>query len=82
MFGPLDEIFGHSAFDLDDDGKLDGAEMAFMDEVLFSDEDNYNCEEITIQERMMKITNIIGIFGSHYVSLGQWYSTFSLTDFI
>lgn len=45
MFGPLDEIFGHSAFDLDNDGKLDGAEMAFMDEVLFSDEDDYNGEE-------------------------------------
>lgn len=33
MFGPFD------AFDLDGDGELDGAEMAFMNEVLFPDED-------------------------------------------
>ena len=33
MFGPFD------AFDLDGDGELDCAEMAFMNEVLFLDED-------------------------------------------
>ena len=45
MFEPLDALFGHLAFDLNADGRLDGAEMVFMDEVLFSDEDDYNGEE-------------------------------------
>ena len=37
MTGPMDRLFGHSAFDLNRDGKIDGAEWAFINDTLFED---------------------------------------------
>ncbi len=45
MEGPMDKMFGHSAFDLNNDGKISGAEWAFIDEVLFNEDKNYDCME-------------------------------------
>ena len=39
MEGPMDRLFGHTAFDLNNDGKIDGAEWAFINEVIFKEED-------------------------------------------
>ena len=39
MTGPLDRLFGHSAFDFNHDGKIDAAEWAFINETIFNDED-------------------------------------------
>ncbi len=38
MTGPMDKLFGHTAFDFNDDGKIDAAEWAFIDEVIINDE--------------------------------------------
>ena len=35
MEGPMDRLFGHSAFDLNRDGKIDGAEWAFINDTFF-----------------------------------------------
>ena len=37
MTGPLDKRYGNSAFDLNHDGKIDGAEWAFMNDTFFED---------------------------------------------
>ena len=37
MEGPMDRLFGHSAFDLNRDGKIDGAEWAFINDTFFED---------------------------------------------
>ena len=37
MTGPMDRLFGHSAFDLNRDGKIDGAEWAFINDTFFED---------------------------------------------
>ncbi len=37
MTGPMDKIFGYSAFDLNRDGKISGAEWAFINETFFED---------------------------------------------
>ena len=37
MEGPMDRLFGHSAFDLNRDGKIDGAEWAYINDTLFED---------------------------------------------
>ena len=37
MAGPMDRLFGHSAFDLNRDGKISGAEWAFINDTLFED---------------------------------------------
>ncbi len=37
MTGPMDKIFGHSAFDLNRDGKISGAEWAFINDTFFED---------------------------------------------
>ena len=37
MTGPMDRLFGHSAFDLNRDGKISGAEWAFINDTLFED---------------------------------------------
>ena len=38
MTGPMDKMFGHSAFDFNHDGKIDAAEWAFIEDTLFEDE--------------------------------------------
>ena len=35
MEGPMDRLFGHSAFDLNRDGKISGAEWAFINDTFF-----------------------------------------------
>ena len=40
MTGPMDRVFGRSAFDLNRDGKISAAEWAFIDETLFSEDKN------------------------------------------
>ena len=40
MTGPRDRLYGHTAFDLNHDGKIDAAEWAFIDEVIFGDDDS------------------------------------------
>ena len=35
MTGPMDRLFGHSAFDLNRDSKIDGAEWAFINDTFF-----------------------------------------------
>lgn len=40
MIGPRDRLYGHTAFDFNHDGKIDAAEWAFIDEVIFGDEDS------------------------------------------
>ena len=43
MNGPFDRLFGHSAFDIDDDGEIDGGEFALMHDLIFSEDlDEYN----------------------------------------
>ena len=37
MEGPMDRLFGHSTFDLNRDGKIDGAEWAFINDTFFED---------------------------------------------
>ncbi|RKM59150.1 hypothetical protein D6855_09570 [Butyrivibrio sp. CB08] len=37
MEGPMDRLFGHSAFDLNRDGKISGAEWAFINDTFFED---------------------------------------------
>ena len=37
MTGPMDRLFGNSAFDLNRDGKIDAAEWAFINDTLFED---------------------------------------------
>ena len=37
MEGPMDRLFGYSAFDLNRDGKIDGAEWAFINDTFFED---------------------------------------------
>ena len=37
MEGPMDRLFGHSVFDLNRDGKIDGAEWAFINDTFFED---------------------------------------------
>ena len=37
MTGPMDRLFGHSAFDLNRDGKIDGAEWVFINDTFFED---------------------------------------------
>ncbi len=37
MEGPMDRLFGHSAFDLNRDGKIYGAEWAFINDTFFED---------------------------------------------
>ncbi len=37
MTGPMDRLFGHSAFDLNRDGKISGAEWAFINDTFFED---------------------------------------------
>ncbi len=39
MAGPMDRLFGHTAFDLNHDGKINAAEWAFIDEVIFKEEE-------------------------------------------
>lgn len=51
MSGPFD------AFDLDGDGELDGAEMAFMNEVLFSDEDKGEEDDEDFDEDDLEFDN-------------------------
>lgn len=38
MEGPMDRLFGHSAFDLNHDGKIDAAEWALINDTFFEDE--------------------------------------------
>ena len=38
MEGPMDRLFGHSAFDLNRDGKISGAEWAFINDTFFEDD--------------------------------------------
>ena len=45
MTGPLDRVFGHSAFDFNNDGKIDAAEWAFIEEEVFSDKSDSSDEE-------------------------------------
>jgi hypothetical protein len=40
MEGPMDRLFGHSAFDFNNDGKIDAAEWAFINDTVFNDEDS------------------------------------------
>ncbi len=37
--GPMDKRYGHTAFDLNHDGKISAAEWAFIDEVIFSEDE-------------------------------------------
>ncbi len=46
MEGPMDRTFGHSAFDLDRDGKISGAEWALINETLFEDHDEVSSDSI------------------------------------
>ncbi len=39
MEGPMDRLFGHSAFDFDHDGNIDAAEWAFINDTIFKEED-------------------------------------------
>ena len=39
MRGPMDRLFGHSAFDFNHDGKINAAEWAFINETIFNEED-------------------------------------------
>ncbi len=38
MNGPFDRLFGHSAFDIDNDGEIDGGEFALMHDLIFSED--------------------------------------------
>ncbi len=40
MTGPFDDLFGNTAFDLNRDGHIDGAEWAFINDTLFTDHDS------------------------------------------
>ena len=37
MTGPMDRLFGNTAFDLNRDGKIDAAEMAFINDTFYED---------------------------------------------
>lgn len=37
MTGPFDDLFGHTAFDLNRDGHIDGGEWSLINDTLFSD---------------------------------------------
>ncbi len=39
MEGPMDRLFGHSAFDFNHDGKIDAAEWAFINDTIFKEEE-------------------------------------------
>lgn len=42
MEGPMDRLFGHSAFDLNRDGKISGAEWAFINDTFFEDNKQFS----------------------------------------
>lgn len=53
--GPKNGLFGHSAFDLNRDGKISGAEWAFINDTLFEDNNgissgSYDEEDDVIDE--------------------------------
>ena len=52
MIGPMDRLFGHSAFDLNHDGKISGGEWAFINEVLFEDDNGSTDEDDDILDEL------------------------------
>ncbi len=40
MFGPFDNMFGNTPFDLNHDGHIDGGEWSLLNDTLFSDVSN------------------------------------------
>ncbi|MBR4668308.1 MAG: hypothetical protein IKO76_06085 [Butyrivibrio sp.] len=46
MEGPRDRLFGHSAFDLNHDGKIDAAEWAFIEDTVFKEDNESDGENI------------------------------------
>lgn len=45
MSGPMDKMFGHTAFDFNHDGNINAAEWAFIEETIFADDMEENKEE-------------------------------------
>ncbi len=45
MFGPFDDMFGNTPFDLNHDGHIDGGEWAFINDTLFSDDSSSSADE-------------------------------------
>ena len=50
MEGPMDRLFGHSAFDLNRDGKISGAEWAFINETFFEDNNDRDEQEFVDED--------------------------------
>lgn len=50
MTGPMDRLFGHSAFDLNSDGKISGAEWAFINDTFFEDNNGISSGSIDDEE--------------------------------
>ena len=44
MSGPMDRLFGHSAYDLNRDGKISGSEWAFISDTFFESDNNNHFE--------------------------------------
>ncbi len=45
MTGPMDKLFGNTPFDFDDDGKIDAAEWAYINDTIFSDESDSSYDD-------------------------------------
>ena len=50
MEGPMDRFFGHSAFDLNRDGKISGAEWAFINDTFFEDNNGISSQGMSFAE--------------------------------
>jgi len=42
MVGPRERLFGHSAFGFNNDGKIDAAEWAFIEDTVFKEDNDYD----------------------------------------
>ena len=61
MEGPLDRLFGHSAFDLGRDGKMSGAEWAFIHDVVFGGDNGIASDSSDVDDDIVDELDMAGL---------------------